>query len=196
LSDDKVARLGIIRTFQDPRLIRAFSVRENVLMGAHRLYSTNLALVAIGARSAKAQEQAFLTEADRLIEQVGLSKVTDLPVRELTYGDQRMTELARALLARPHLVLLDEPAAGLSEGEIARLEAVLRSLKDSGVSVILIDHHMEFLQGLVDEVIVLDSGKVIYRGPMGAMYADPTVVEAYLGSSDEEWIQPEECADA
>jgi branched-chain amino acid transport system permease protein len=196
LSDDKVARLGIIRTFQDPRLIRAFSVRENVLMGAHRLYSTNPALVAIRARSAMAQEQAFLTEADRLIEQVGLSQVTDLPVRELTYGDQRMTELARALLARPRLVLLDEPAAGLSEGEIARLEAVLRSLKDSGVSVILIDHHMEFLQGLVDEVIVLDSGKVIYRGPMGAMYADPTVVEAYLGSSDKEWMQPEECADA
>ena len=64
------------------------------------------------------------------------------------------------------------------------------------MSVILIDHHMEFLQGLVDEVIVLDSGKVIYRGPMGAMYADPTVVEAYLGSSDKEWMQPEECADA
>ena len=184
LVDDRVAQLGIIRTFQDPRLIRAFTVRENVLLGAHRLYRASPALFAIGAPSATLQEQAFLADADRVIADVGLSRVADTPVQELTYGDQRMTELARALLARPRLVLLDEPAAGLSEAETSRLEQVLKALKESGVTVVLIDHHMEFLHGLVDEVIVLDSGKVIYRGSMAAMYEDAHVVEAYLGSAD------------
>jgi len=186
LADHRVARLGVIRTFQDPRLIRAFTVRENVLLGAHRLYSSNPASFAFRWRGAMAQEGRFLGEADRVIAQVGLAHVADTPVHELTYGDQRMTELARAVLARPRLVLLDEPAAGLSEAETQRLEAVLKSLKDSGATVVLIDHHMEFLRGLVDEVVVLDSGKVIYRGPMAAMYQDEKVVEAYLGSSVEE----------
>lgn len=185
LSDDKVARLGIIRTFQDPRLIREFTVRENVLLGAHRLYRSNAALFSIGAPSAAAQEEDCLAQAEALIARVGLAPVANTPVCDLTYGDQRMTELARALLAKPRLVLLDEPAAGLSEAETARLEQVLKSLKQSGVTVVLIDHHMEFLHGLVDEVIVLDSGKVIYRGAMAKMYQDANVVEAYLGTADE-----------
>lgn len=192
LSDDRVARLGIIRTFQDPRLVRAFTVRENVLIGAHRLCEANPALFAIRAPTAMSQEHSFLAAANRVIEQVGLTAVADTPVEELTYGDQRMTELARALLARPRLVLLDEPAAGLSVGETQRLELVLKSLKESGVTVVLIDHHMEFLQGLVDEVVVLDSGKVIYRGAMSAMYEDMKVVEAYLGSEGESASRVEE----
>jgi len=167
-------------------VVLAAPVRENVLLGAHRLYSSNPASFAFRWRGAMAQEGRFLGEADRVIAQVGLAHVADTPVHELTYGDQRMTELARAVLARPRLVLLDEPAAGLSEAETQRLEAVLKSLKDSGATVVLIDHHMEFLRGLVDEVVVLDSGKAIYRGPMAAMYQDEKVVEAYLGSSVEE----------
>ena len=102
-------------------------------------------------------------------------------MRDLPYSDQRMTELARVLLAGPRVLLLDEPAAGLSEGETVRLASLLQYLKTQGIAVVLIEHHMEFLKDLVDEVVVLDSGQVIYRGDMAGMYRSAQVIEAYLG---------------
>lgn len=181
LSDDRVARRGIIRTFQDPRLVPGFTVRENVLLGAHRRYRQNAFAAAINQRSALHEEQAMLAEADRIIDSVGLTAHANSIARDLPYGDKRMTELARVLLARPRILLLDEPAAGLSEGEIAKLGQVLRAAKQQGIAVVLIEHHMEFLNDLVDEVIVLDAGQMIYRGDMRGMYTSAPVIDAYLG---------------
>ena len=181
LAEDRIARLGIVRTFQDPRLVPSFTVRENVLLGAHRRYRQSALASALNRPDALREEQAMLGAADAIIELAGLSALADAVVRDLPYGDQRMTELARALLAEPRALLLDEPAAGLSEHECARLGVLLRRAKKQGIAVVLIEHHMEFLNDLVDEVVVLDSGRVIYQGDMAGMYRSPEVVEAYLG---------------
>ena len=180
-SDDRIARLGIVRTFQDPRLVRQFTVRENVLLGAHRRYSQSALASALNRRDALREEQSMLAAADRILEQAGLAALADAVVAELPYGDQRMTEVARALLAAPRVLLLDEPAAGLTEPECERLAELIRLAKASGVGIVLIEHHMEFLDDLVDEVVVLDSGSTIYRGEMAGMYRSGEVLEAYLG---------------
>lgn len=181
LPEDRIARLGIIRTFQDPRLVPSFTVRENVLLGAHRRYRQSALASALNLPDALREEQTMLGAANAIIDRAGLSALADSVVRDLPYGDQRMTELARALLAEPRVLLLDEPAAGLSEPECARLGELLRRAKEQGIAVVLIEHHMEFLNNLVDEVVVLDSGEVIYQGDMAGMYRSPEVVEAYLG---------------
>lgn len=181
LPDDRIARLGVIRTFQDPRLVSGFTVRENVMLGGHRLYAQSSLAAALNTRSAVAEERQLLAHADRIIEETGLAHIANAVVRDLPYGDQRMTELARVLLARPRVVLLDEPAAGLSEAECEKLAAVLRRLKQQRIAIVLIEHHMDFLRDLVDEVLVLDSGREIYRGDMGGMYRSEKVIEAYLG---------------
>lgn len=181
LPEDRIARLGIVRTFQDPRLVPSFTVRENVLLGAHRRYRQSALASALNRPSALREEQAMLAACDAIIEQSGLSALADAVVRDLPYGDQRMTELARSLLAEPRVLLLDEPAAGLSEHECARLGVLLRRAKEQGIAIVLIEHHMDFLNDLVDEVVVLDSGLVIYHGDMAGMYLSREVVEAYLG---------------
>ncbi|MFL7902150.1 ABC transporter permease subunit [Azospirillum argentinense] len=182
LPDHAVARRGALRTFQDPRLVPAFTVRENVLLGGHRLYRQNPLAAALNLPGALREDATMLGRADAIIAMAGLSHLADTPVRDLPYGDQRMTELSRVILADPRLVMLDEPAAGLSEVELQRLGGLVRHLKERGVGVILIEHHMDFLNELVDRVVVLDSGRVIYQGGMAGMYRDPAVVAAYLGT--------------
>ncbi|UKJ76284.1 ABC transporter permease subunit [Azospirillum brasilense] len=182
LPDHAVARRGALRTFQDPRLVPAFTVRENVLLGGHRLYRQNPLAAALNLPGALREDAAMLGRADAIMAMAGLSHLADTPVRDLPYGDQRMTELSRVILADPRLVMLDEPAAGLSEVELQRLGGLVRHLKERGVGVILIEHHMDFLNELVDRVVVLDSGRVIYQGGMAGMYRDPAVVAAYLGT--------------
>ncbi|PWC73746.1 branched-chain amino acid ABC transporter permease [Azospirillum sp. TSH58] len=182
LPDHAVARRGALRTFQDPRLVPAFTVRENVLLGGHRLYRQNPLAAALNLPGTLREDAAMLGRADAIIAMAGLSHLADTPVRDLPYGDQRMTELSRVILADPRLVMLDEPAAGLSEVELQRLGGLVRHLKERGVGVILIEHHMDFLNELVDRVVVLDSGRVIYQGGMAGMYRDPAVVAAYLGT--------------
>jgi branched-chain amino acid transport system permease protein len=181
LADHLVARKGIVRTFQDPRLVPSFTVRENVLLGAHRLYRQNVLTAAANLPRALHEERRMLAVADEMLEKAGLSAVANKVVGDLPYSDQRMTELARVLVARPRLLLLDEPAAGLSDAEAERLGSVVRNLKSQGTTVVLIEHHMDFLRDLVDEVVVLDSGQVVYQGDMAGMYRSPQVLEAYLG---------------
>ncbi|MDB5890072.1 MAG: branched-chain amino acid transporter permease [Polaromonas sp.] len=181
LFDHEVARLGVLRTFQDPRLVPAFTVRENVLLGMHRLYRQGRVAAALNLPSAHREEAEMLERVNEALALAGLTALADMPVKDLPYGDQRMTELSRVLVADPRVVLLDEPAAGLSEGELVRLADVIRVLKGRGVSVVLIEHHMDFLDDLVDDVVVLDAGKMIYQGGMEGMYRNPAVIAAYLG---------------
>jgi branched-chain amino acid transport system permease protein len=176
-----IAAQGVIRTFQDPRLVPSFTVRENILLGAHLRYRSSMIASALRLPGVMKEEQAHLTQATQVMEVAGLAGVADQLLESLPYGYRRLTEVARAMMADPDVLMLDEPAAGLSEGELGRLAEVIRYIKSQGKSVLLIEHHMDFVNDIVDDVVVLDSGRVIYRGDMSGMRRDPAVIEAYLG---------------
>lgn len=188
LSDHLVAQRGVLRTFQDPRLVKSFTVRENVMLGAQRLYRQGRASATFNIRSARSEEVQMLLKVDKALELAGLTPLANAVVKDLPYGDQRMVELCRVLVADPRIVLLDEPAAGLSEPELQKLTEVLRALKRRHVAVVIIEHHMDFLDDLVDRVVVLESGSLIYQGDMKGMYTNPAVVEAYLGTPMEKEV--------
>ena len=182
--DHKMAGTGIVRTFQDPRLIPHFTVRENLLLGAHATlrYSWIEAVLSLPrARNAEAQA---LARCDAVLALLEMTDMADDVVESMPYGHRRMAELGRMLLMQPALLMLDEPAAGLTDAEMARLASVLTKLKGLGISILLIEHHMDFLAQLVDTVVVLDSGQIIYRGDMDGMRRDPKVIAAYLGQED------------
>jgi len=181
LPDHQVAAAGVVRTFQDPRLVPHFTVRENLLLGAHqRLRHSGLA-AALALPGAIAEEAEQLALVEAVLALSDLTEVADRPIDTLPYGTRRMAEVGRALLARPRIILLDEPAAGLSEAEMERLSQLIRDMKAMGLAILLIDHHMDFLAELVDEVVVLDSGRMIYRGDIAGMRSDAQVIAAYLG---------------
>jgi branched-chain amino acid transport system permease protein len=180
-SDAQMAQLGVIRTFQDPRLVPHFTVRENILLGAHARMSYSWLEAGLGAPRAYKQEVLALEQCQSIIELLEIGDVADRAVESLPYGYRRMAELGRALMAAPKVILLDEPAAGLSDLEMSRLDSILKKIKSLGITILLIEHHMEFLADLVDEVVVLDSGSIIFHGSMLDMRQDPGVIEAYLG---------------
>lgn len=184
LSDVEIARLGLIRTFQDPRLVPSFTVRENLLLGRTRLWKHSGTAAALGLPAATRDEADALRAAAFILERTGLTEIADCQIDTLPYGSTRLAELGRAIMARPKVILLDEPAAGLSEPEVERLSVIIRWLRSAGVTVLLIDHHMDFIAGLVDEVFVLDSGRVIFSGSVEDMRKDAGVVTAYLGSEE------------
>jgi branched-chain amino acid transport system permease protein len=181
----RVARAGVTRTFQDPRNVPNFTVRENILMGAHRLYHHGRIAAALNTGSSCREEARFLRRAGELMDVAGLSRHADDVVGGLPYGIQRMVEVARALASDPNLLLLDEPAAGLSESELVQLRTLVRSAAAANVAVLVIDHDMEFLAELATEVVVFDAGAEIYRGDMVGMRSNPAVIEAYLGAQEE-----------
>jgi branched-chain amino acid transport system permease protein len=186
LPDHKIAGAGLLRTFQDPRLVPRFTVRENLLLGAHRRYRTSGLAATLGLPSSLKEEAEFLATVDAVTKMAGIADVADQPLESLPYGYRRLVEVGRALLAEPRAILLDEPAAGLSEAEMALLARMIRAMKDAGLMVLLIEHHMDFVAELVDDVVVLDSGRVIYHGDIEGMRKDRAVIEAYLGTPDEE----------
>ena len=176
-----IAAAGIVRTFQDPRLVPSFTVRENVLLGAHLQFRSSMLASALRLPSVLREEKALLTLAEEVMAVAGLTGVADQLLDALPYGYRRLTEVARALMADPLVLMLDEPAAGLSEAELGCLANVIRHLKARHKSVLLIEHHMDFVNDIVDDVVVLDSGREIYRGDMQGMRRNPAVIEAYLG---------------
>ncbi len=180
-SDVAMAKLGIIRTFQDPRLVPHFTVRENILLGAHAKMTYGWFEAGLGLPRANRQERLALQKCDSILELLEIADVADQAVQSLPYGYRRMTEIGRALMAGPKVILLDEPAAGLSDVEMSRLAEVLKNLKSFGITILLIEHHMDFLTDLVDEVVVLDSGSILFRGSMLEMRKDAGVIAAYLG---------------
>jgi len=180
-ADHRIAQLGIVRTFQDPRLVPTFTVRENVLLGAHMHYGSGMLEATLRLPRAMAEERAMVARAEEIMAICGLGEVADQLLEALPYGYRRLVEVARAVMADPTVVLLDEPAAGLSEAELGKLAGIIEHLKQRGTCVLLIEHHMDFVNEIVDDVVVLDSGRVIYRGDMAGMRRDPAVIAAYLG---------------
>ena len=180
-SDVEMAKRGVVRTFQDPRLVPHFTVRENILLGAHATMQYSWLEAGLSMPRVRQQEMQALQQCDEILTLLDIDSVADQAVESLPYGYRRMAELGRALLAKPKIILLDEPAAGLSDIEMTRLADILVKLKNLGITILLIEHHMDFLTGLVDEVVVLDSGSIIFKGDMQAMRQDPAVIAAYLG---------------
>uniref|UniRef100_Q07K09 ABC transporter related n=1 Tax=Rhodopseudomonas palustris (strain BisA53) TaxID=316055 RepID=Q07K09_RHOP5 len=175
----QVVQLGIARTFQHVKLVPDMTVLENVAIGAH-LRGQSGALASM-LRLDRKDEAKLLAEAARQIERVGLAAQIDQLAGSLSLGQQRIVEIARALCADPMLLLLDEPAAGLRHLEKQQLAALLRQLRDGGMSVLLVEHDMGFVMNLADRIVVLDFGTKIAEGVPDEIKANPEVIKAYLG---------------
>ncbi len=177
----EIVRSGISRTFQHVKLVPDMTVLENVAIGAHQRGQAGA--LASMFRLDRADEAKLLAEAARQIARVGLADQIDQPAGSLSLGQQRIVEIARALCADPMLLLLDEPAAGLRHMEKQRLAALLRELRDGGMSVLLVEHDMGFVMDLADRVVVLDFGTKIAEGTPDMIKRNPEVIKAYLGAA-------------
>ena len=180
LPPPRIARLGIARSFQHVKLVPGMSVIENVALGAH-LRGTKGPLAAL-LRLDRAEEARLFAEARRQIGRVGLAAQADQRADSLALGQQRVVEIARALCLDPVLLLLDEPAAGLRHAEKNELAALLRRLRDDGMTVLLVEHDMDFVMRLTDRLVVMEFGTLLAEGDPAAIRANPAVIEAYLGA--------------
>lgn len=181
LSPQEVAGCGVARTFQHVRLLPEVSAIENVALGAHlRGRAGPLAAV---LRLDRDEERRVFAEAARRLRQVGLEEEMFRPAGQLALGQMRVLEIARALCLDPSLLLLDEPAAGLRAREKQGLAALLRALRADGMSVLLVEHDVDFVMGLADRVVVVDFGRKIAEGPPAQVRAHPAVIDAYLGAA-------------
>ena len=178
---ERIAAAGLVRTFQLVQLFQNLSVLENVQVGCH-LHTAGGALSALlRSGHARRTEQEVEARARELLAFVGLDGAAELEARALAYGQQRLLEIARSLAARPRLLLLDEPAAGLSPDETKRLAKGIRTIAERGTTVLLIEHDMKLVMNTADTVAVLDFGRKIAEGPPAMIREDAGVIAAYLG---------------
>lgn len=178
----EIARAGIARTFQNIRLFSGLSVYDNLMAAvAHDRAPATLQSV-FGFASARTKEREWKKQAEELLEFVGLSSMRDYEATALPYGEQRKLEIARAMMMKPLLLLLDEPAAGMNPTEKDSLSELVRTIVSRGIGVLLIEHDMRFVMNLCTDITVLDHGEIISHGTPEYVQKDQKVIEAYLGA--------------
>ncbi|MEO8836142.1 MAG: branched-chain amino acid ABC transporter ATP-binding protein/permease [Caldimonas sp.] len=180
LKSREIARLGVARTFQHVKMIAGMTVLENVALGAH--LRGRRGVPAAMLRTDRAEERRLMKEAERQLQRIGMAELMHEQAGNLALGQQRLMEIARALAVDPILLLLDEPAAGLRLKEKEGLAAVLRQLRDEGLSILLVEHDMDLVMGLVDRVVVMEFGTRLIEGTPEEVQASPAVRAAYLGT--------------
>ena len=182
MTPDEIAKLGICRTFQNIRLFKGMSVLDNVFIGNHLRMKSNVFSSILRLPSYTKEENKLIEKSLYLLDKVGLLDERNEKATSLPYGKQRRLEIARALATDPKLLLLDEPAAGMNPQEINELMDFILNIKEEfDLTVFLIEHHMDVVMGICDEILVLDHGRLIAQGNPEAIQGDQRVIEAYLG---------------
>jgi branched-chain amino acid transport system permease protein len=178
-----VARLGVGRTFQTPKLLGQMTVLENVLLGTYPSEQSTVAAIALSLPSARKEAASLRALAFRYLNFVGLAGHAHALADEIPHGQQRLLEIARALMGRPRLLLLDEPAAGLSMSELERLGGLIKEIASQGTSVLIVEHHLELVGEICNHVTVLDRGRILASGSAKEVFNHPEVLTAYMGVS-------------
>ncbi|MGK5051219.1 ABC transporter ATP-binding protein [Janthinobacterium sp. RB2P8] len=181
MSPDALARRGMSRTFQNLQVCMNMTAIANVMVGAHLRLNQNLFASMLRLPSVRRADAACRDEAASLMEFVGVGRHIDDEAGQMSYGALKRLEIARALAAKPKVLLLDEPAAGLNHTETGEIETLIRKVAQSGVTVVLVEHDMKLVMNLSDHILVLDYGKKLAEGTAAEVRANPDVVAAYLG---------------
>jgi len=181
-SPARIARLYVGRTFQTPKLLPELSASENVMLGGYTAERASGLEVALRLPRARREQRALEARARRYLEFVGLGERDVAEAGDLSHGQQRLAEIARAMIGTPRLLLLDEPAAGLSLAELDRLGALIDSIRALGVTVVIVEHRLELVASICSRVTVLDRGTVLAGGTPSEVFSNPAVVRAYMGA--------------